>query len=137
MPTTGQYPSHDSNTLSHIENYTRLSGRYPWAIEITHLKYGPIVRITPNELVFMTPQAFTGIAPPPPSITYISLTTAYISTPRIIRTWRPSSKQISTTGPQPRRFNLGRRTPQTPRRSEVYPPRIFQPLTLTHATFSA
>ncbi|KIN02841.1 hypothetical protein OIDMADRAFT_119338, partial [Oidiodendron maius Zn] len=37
-----------------------LSGRYPWAIERILIKYGDVVRIAPNELVFVTPQAFRG-----------------------------------------------------------------------------
>jgi hypothetical protein len=41
--------------------YHWLSGRYPWAIEDAIRKYGSIVRIAPNELVFFTPQAFTDI----------------------------------------------------------------------------
>ncbi|KAI1085484.1 cytochrome P450 [Whalleya microplaca] len=39
--------------------YHWLSGRYPWAIENALRKYGPVVRIAPNELAFFTPQAFT------------------------------------------------------------------------------
>ncbi|KAH8597607.1 cytochrome P450, partial [Bisporella sp. PMI_857] len=35
----------------------RLSGRYPWAIENALSKYGDVVRVAPNELVFLTPQA--------------------------------------------------------------------------------
>ncbi|KAI0019240.1 benzoate 4-monooxygenase cytochrome P450 [Xylariomycetidae sp. FL0641] len=34
-----------------------LSGRYPWATERALRKYGDIVRIAPNELLFLTPQA--------------------------------------------------------------------------------
>ncbi|KAF3761195.1 cytochrome P450 [Cryphonectria parasitica EP155] len=41
--------------------YHWMSGRYPWAIEDAFRKYGPVVRIAPNELVFYTPQAFTDI----------------------------------------------------------------------------
>ncbi|KAJ8068182.1 hypothetical protein OCU04_003752 [Sclerotinia nivalis] len=41
--------------------YHWLSGRYPWAIEDALLKYGDVVRIAPNELVFLTPQAFHDI----------------------------------------------------------------------------
>ncbi|KAK6207212.1 hypothetical protein LQW54_007413 [Pestalotiopsis sp. IQ-011] len=33
------------------------SGRYPWIIEDALKKYGDVVRIAPNELVFLTPQA--------------------------------------------------------------------------------
>jgi cytochrome P450 len=39
----------------------RFSGRYPWAIETALKKYGDVVRIAPNELVFFTPQAFYDI----------------------------------------------------------------------------
>jgi hypothetical protein len=38
----------------------RLSGRWPWAVEDALRKYGPVVRIAPNELAFFTPQAFKG-----------------------------------------------------------------------------
>ncbi|KAI1318718.1 cytochrome P450 [Xylariaceae sp. FL0255] len=34
-----------------------ISGRYPWMIEETFRRYGDVVRIAPNELVFITPQA--------------------------------------------------------------------------------
>ncbi|KAK3318700.1 cytochrome P450 [Apodospora peruviana] len=34
-----------------------VSGRYPWIIEAVIKRYGPVVRIAPNELVFLTPQA--------------------------------------------------------------------------------
>ncbi|KAI1506764.1 cytochrome P450 [Biscogniauxia marginata] len=44
--------------------YHWLSGRYPWAIEDALRKYGPVVRIAPNELAFYTPQAFTDIYSP-------------------------------------------------------------------------
>jgi cytochrome P450 len=41
--------------------YHWLTGRYPWAIEAVVKKYGDVVRIAPNELVFMTPAAFGDI----------------------------------------------------------------------------
>jgi cytochrome P450 len=41
--------------------YHWLSGRWPWAIEKAIHKYGPVVRIAPNELAFFTPQAFADI----------------------------------------------------------------------------
>ncbi|OTA98779.1 hypothetical protein M426DRAFT_102820 [Hypoxylon sp. CI-4A] len=44
--------------------YHWLSGRYPWAIEDVLRKYGPVVRIAPNELAFFTPQAFEDIYAP-------------------------------------------------------------------------
>ncbi|KAL8689501.1 MAG: hypothetical protein Q9218_004840 [Villophora microphyllina] len=42
----------------------RFSGRYPWAVEDTLRKYGDVVRIAPNDLVFFTPQAFHDIYSP-------------------------------------------------------------------------
>ncbi|RYP75705.1 hypothetical protein DL771_002192 [Monosporascus sp. 5C6A] len=44
--------------------YHWLSGRYPWATEDVLRKYGDVVRIAPNELLFVTPQAFTDIYSP-------------------------------------------------------------------------
>ncbi|KAF3022482.1 hypothetical protein E8E14_010547 [Neopestalotiopsis sp. 37M] len=41
-----------------------LSGRWPWAIEDALGKYGDVVRIAPNELVFFTPKAFHDIYSP-------------------------------------------------------------------------
>ncbi|CAJ2510910.1 Uu.00g065350.m01.CDS01 [Anthostomella pinea] len=41
--------------------YQWLSGRYPWATEDVLRKYGDVVRIAPNELLFLTPQAFIDI----------------------------------------------------------------------------
>ncbi|KAL9044703.1 MAG: hypothetical protein Q9214_002179 [Letrouitia sp. 1 TL-2023] len=41
-----------------------ITGRYPWAIEDALRKYGDVVRIAPNELVFLTPQAFLDIYSP-------------------------------------------------------------------------
>jgi hypothetical protein len=43
-----------------IDEDSRLSGRYPWVIEDVLIKYGDVVRIAPNELVFITPQASIG-----------------------------------------------------------------------------
>ncbi|KAH7406367.1 isotrichodermin C-15 hydroxylase [Phaeosphaeria sp. MPI-PUGE-AT-0046c] len=37
--------------------YASISGRYPWKIEAALQRYGDIVRVAPNELVFITPQA--------------------------------------------------------------------------------
>ncbi|KAI1774114.1 cytochrome P450 [Hypoxylon cercidicola] len=37
--------------------YASTTGRYPWIIEDALRKYGDIVRIAPNEFVFLTPQA--------------------------------------------------------------------------------
>ncbi|KAK3377292.1 cytochrome P450 [Lasiosphaeria ovina] len=44
--------------------YHWLSGRYPWAIEDALRQYGDVVRIAPNELVFVTPQAIADIYGP-------------------------------------------------------------------------
>ncbi|KAL8383419.1 hypothetical protein RB595_006937 [Gaeumannomyces hyphopodioides] len=41
--------------------YQWLSGRYPWAMQRALGKYGDVVRIAPNELVFVTPKAYTDI----------------------------------------------------------------------------
>ncbi|KAI0382376.1 cytochrome P450 [Hypomontagnella monticulosa] len=41
--------------------YHSLSGRWPWVIEDALKKYGDVVRIAPNELVFVTPQALADI----------------------------------------------------------------------------
>lgn len=62
---TGEYhdlPSRHRITLSYQD--IRLSGRYPWAVEDALRRYGDVVRIAPNELVFFTPQAFQDIYSP-------------------------------------------------------------------------
>ncbi|KAI6084451.1 cytochrome P450 [Hypoxylon rubiginosum] len=41
--------------------YHSLTGRWPWVMEDVLKNYGDIVRIAPNELVFVTPQALTDI----------------------------------------------------------------------------
>ncbi|KAK6829899.1 hypothetical protein PG987_010483 [Apiospora arundinis] len=41
--------------------YHSLLGRWPWAVEDVLKKYGDVVRIAPNELVFTTPQALADI----------------------------------------------------------------------------
>ncbi|KAK2022913.1 cytochrome P450 [Colletotrichum zoysiae] len=41
--------------------YQWLSGRYPWAMQRAFREYGDVVRIAPNELVFITPKAYTDI----------------------------------------------------------------------------
>ncbi|KAI1323153.1 cytochrome P450 [Xylariaceae sp. FL0255] len=57
-----QYPGPKVAAVSIIwYAYHWLSGRYPWAVEEAIKKYGDAVRIAPNELVFMTPQAFDDI----------------------------------------------------------------------------
>ena len=40
--------------------HSRFSGRYPWVVEDALRKYGDVIRIAPNELCFITPQAFRG-----------------------------------------------------------------------------
>ncbi|KAI8623598.1 cytochrome P450 [Xylariaceae sp. FL1651] len=37
--------------------FNSISGRYPWVIEENLRRYGDVIRIAPNELVFLTPQA--------------------------------------------------------------------------------
>ncbi|KAI1121505.1 cytochrome P450 [Nemania abortiva] len=44
--------------------YHWATGRYPWAVQNALKKYGDVVRVAPNELVFITPQAFTDIYEP-------------------------------------------------------------------------
>ncbi|KAK8043801.1 hypothetical protein PG994_012639 [Apiospora phragmitis] len=44
--------------------YHWLSGRWPWTVEKALYRYGPVVRIAPNELAFFTPQAFRDIYAP-------------------------------------------------------------------------
>ncbi|KAI0410783.1 cytochrome P450 [Xylaria grammica] len=41
--------------------YHALAGRWPFAVDDAMRKYGDVVRIAPNELVFMTPQALSDI----------------------------------------------------------------------------
>ena len=38
----------------------RVAGKYPWAVVEALRKYGDVVRVAPNELAFITPQAFAG-----------------------------------------------------------------------------
>ncbi|KAI1077304.1 cytochrome P450 [Whalleya microplaca] len=44
--------------------YHWISGRYPWETEKVLRKYGDVVRIAPNELLFIRPQAFADIYTP-------------------------------------------------------------------------
>lgn len=46
--------------IASLKRENRFSGRYPWAIQDVLTKYGDVVRIAPNELVFMNPQAQIG-----------------------------------------------------------------------------
>lgn len=58
MPVTGEYQDLvPSLQITAADARARLSGRWPWAIEDALRKYGDVVRIAPNELVFFTPQA--------------------------------------------------------------------------------
>ncbi|KAI1661697.1 cytochrome P450 [Daldinia decipiens] len=41
--------------------YHSLAGRWPWAVESALKKYGDVVRIAPNELVFVTPKALADL----------------------------------------------------------------------------
>ncbi|KAI1372086.1 cytochrome P450 [Hypoxylon crocopeplum] len=41
--------------------YHSLAGRWPWAVEDALKKYGDVVRIAPNELAFVTPQALADL----------------------------------------------------------------------------
>ncbi|KAI1846314.1 hypothetical protein JX266_007519 [Neoarthrinium moseri] len=41
--------------------YHWATGQYPWAVMEALKKYGDVVRVAPNELVFITPQAFSDI----------------------------------------------------------------------------
>ncbi|ROW04726.1 hypothetical protein VMCG_04770 [Cytospora schulzeri] len=60
-----KYPGPRIAALSNIwYAHHWLPGRYPWAIEDALRKYGDVVRIAPNELVFFTPQAFADIYTP-------------------------------------------------------------------------
>ncbi|KAI1268078.1 cytochrome P450 [Xylariaceae sp. FL1019] len=60
------YPGPQLAAVSNIwYAYHWATGRYPWAIQKVLKKYGDVVRIAPNELVFITPQAFTGKQPFP------------------------------------------------------------------------
>ncbi|KAF4629400.1 hypothetical protein G7Y89_g8747 [Cudoniella acicularis] len=60
-----KYPGPRIAAVSNIwYGYHWLSGRYPWAIDNVLRKYGDVVRIAPNELVFLTPQATIDIFSP-------------------------------------------------------------------------
>ncbi|CAP62329.1 uncharacterized protein PODANS_0_230 [Podospora anserina S mat+] len=60
--------------------YQWFKGRYPWSIEAALKKYGDVVRIAPNEIVFFTVQAQNGqsflslpsLGPPVLTSTYLS-----------------------------------------------------------------
>ncbi|KAF2994233.1 hypothetical protein E8E14_002850 [Neopestalotiopsis sp. 37M] len=43
--------------------YHWATGKCPWAVARALKKYGDVVRVAPNELVFITPQAFSGMDP--------------------------------------------------------------------------
>ncbi|KAI0450753.1 cytochrome P450 [Xylaria acuta] len=53
-----KYPGPKIAAVSNIWwAFNSISGRYPWVIEETLRRYGDVIRIAPNELVFLTPQA--------------------------------------------------------------------------------
>ncbi|KAK4180645.1 cytochrome P450 [Triangularia setosa] len=57
-----KYPGPRIAAISNIwYGYQWLSGRYPWAMQQAFRDYGDVVRIAPNELVFITPKAYTDI----------------------------------------------------------------------------
>ncbi|KAH8899040.1 cytochrome P450 [Thozetella sp. PMI_491] len=57
-----QFPGPKIAAISNVwYGYHWLTGRYPWAIQDALRKYGDVVRIAPNELVFVSPQAFNDI----------------------------------------------------------------------------
>lgn len=60
MLITGKLRARYSTFPVRSDAHSRFSGRYPWAIEDALRKYGDVLRIAPNELVFFTPQAFLG-----------------------------------------------------------------------------
>ncbi|MCJ1477283.1 hypothetical protein MMC13_005954 [Lambiella insularis] len=41
--------------------YHWIKGRYPWAVESALKQYGDVVRVSPNEICFITPQSYTDI----------------------------------------------------------------------------
>ncbi|KAI0890577.1 cytochrome P450 [Annulohypoxylon maeteangense] len=60
-----KYPGPKIAAVSNIwYGYHWISGRYPWATENVLRKYGDVVRVAPNELVFIQPQAFADIYRP-------------------------------------------------------------------------
>ncbi|KAK3988256.1 cytochrome P450 [Cladorrhinum sp. PSN332] len=57
-----KYPGPRIAAVSNVwYGYQWLSGRYPWAMQQAFKDYGDVVRIAPNELVFITPKAYTDI----------------------------------------------------------------------------
>ncbi|KAH7322408.1 isotrichodermin C-15 hydroxylase [Stachybotrys elegans] len=60
-----KFPGPRLAAVSHIYLvYYWMKGRYPWAVEELHKKYGPVFRIAPNEVIFSTPQAGNDIYTP-------------------------------------------------------------------------
>ncbi|KAI0179684.1 cytochrome P450 [Hypoxylon sp. FL1284] len=60
-----RYPGPRIAAVSNIwYTYHWISGRYPWATETVLRKYGDVVRVAPNELLFVRPQALTDIYTP-------------------------------------------------------------------------
>ncbi|KAH7329712.1 cytochrome P450, partial [Stachybotrys elegans] len=57
-----KYPGPKFAAVSNLwYGYAWLSGRYPWAMQRVLQEYGDVVRVAPNELVFITPKAYTDI----------------------------------------------------------------------------
>ncbi|RYP05821.1 hypothetical protein DL764_003532 [Monosporascus ibericus] len=53
-----QFPGPIFAAISNVPYaYNWLRGRWPWAVEEMVKKYGNVVRVAPNEIVFATPQA--------------------------------------------------------------------------------
>ncbi|PVI08698.1 cytochrome P450, partial [Periconia macrospinosa] len=60
-----KYPGPRLASISNLWlSYYQYTGKYPWAVENVLKKYGDVVRIAPNELVFITPQAESDIYTP-------------------------------------------------------------------------
>ncbi|KAF1997558.1 hypothetical protein P154DRAFT_605488 [Amniculicola lignicola CBS 123094] len=56
-----KYPGPRLASISNLWlSYYRFTGKYLWAVENALRRYGDVVRIAPNELVFVTPQAESG-----------------------------------------------------------------------------
>ncbi|KAI6093965.1 cytochrome P450 [Hypoxylon rubiginosum] len=57
-----KYPGPKIAAISNVwYGYQWLSGRYPWAMQRVLREYGDVVRVAPNELVFISPKAYTDI----------------------------------------------------------------------------
>ncbi|KAI1116690.1 cytochrome P450 [Nemania sp. NC0429] len=57
-----KYPGPRIAAVSNVwYGYQWLSGRYPWAMQRVLREFGDVVRVAPNELVFLSPKAYTDI----------------------------------------------------------------------------